>query len=124
MRRFDASPDIFPAHKAWIESQEVSYDAAGCAVEDLDARSAAWPGAGDDVGMAIGSQVHRGHTHPAKEAQVVRKEIPEQQSILAAEHPHFRAATHAGSGDDINTAIAVDVAGAAVDAAREAGGLG
>src|SRR5205085_253061 len=59
------------------------------AVPDLHVRTAAGPGAGDDVVGAVA--VHIAHRHPdaAREVDVVRHEVPEDVAVGAREHAHL-----------------------------------
>src|SRR5207244_1698663 len=87
------------------------------AVPDLDVRSAAFAGAGDDVGVPVAVHVTDGDVDAAVELRVVGHEPLKFGAGLAVEHLDERQTAGAGGGDDLRHAVAGDVAGGDADAA-------
>src|SRR5262249_29207414 len=79
----------------------------------------AGPGTADDVGAAIAIEITGRHAHAAAEGGAEGEEVAEELSRGSAEDAHLRQAARVGATDDVGPAIAVDVAGGHVRAARE-----
>src|SRR5207253_8948203 len=90
------------------------------AVEDAHVGRAALALADDDVGPAVAVDVAGRHVDAVGEV-AKGGEVLQQRAVRAAESEHVGAAAHAGTGDDVGPAVAVDVAAAHADAAREGG---
>jgi len=89
--------------------------------EHADVRAAGGSRARDELVDAVPVEIAAGDTDAAGERRFVAPEArrPDERSARELEHPHVRAAGRTGAGDDLVDAIAVEVAGADVDAAGE-----
>src|SRR5262249_37886761 len=92
--------------------------------EHFDVRAAAVTRSGDDVGRAVPVHVADRDADATAEVRVVCEERHEQPAAVTAKHLDVRAATLAGPGDDVGTAVAMEVAGGYVPAAAESRGVG
>src|SRR5262245_45411547 len=73
----------------------------------------------DDVGHAAALEVAAGDKDAAGVTGVERGEAVEQRQVRAVEHLYVRAATRAGTADDVGLAVAIDVTRGNPDAAGE-----
>jgi hypothetical protein len=82
------------------------------------------PGGGDDLGPLPGRRVGAGDADAARGRGVVSGEAAQERSVLAAEDLDLGAAAGVGAGDDVGSAVAVNVAGRHEGAAPEGGVVG
>src|SRR5262245_17443839 len=74
-------------------------------------RPAADAGSGNDLGKIVPVHISSGDRYSTAEIRVVSKILEEQQLCGSTECLDVRPAAGARAGDDVSTAIAVDVAG-------------
>src|SRR5205823_3748322 len=106
------------AAETWSVGEEALQQRPGIG-EDFHMRPAASPGAGDDVRLAVAVDVTRGHEHTTGEVRAVSEEVGNDGEAAAIEDLDLGPTTGTGGGDDVGSAVAVDVADGHADAAGE-----
>ena len=89
-------------------------------------RTTAWAGPGDDLRSGIGAtEIPRGHKHASSERGIVGEKTSnrtaEGNAVQTVKSPHVRTAAASRAGDQIRSAVAVDVAGRNMNSTEKIG---